>query len=192
MDIQQELEKYYKKRETNELFKYTDIELENRRDIEMIKKSIKKLAIQNKSFIDGTEKKLKEEVKNLENKYNDIVSENKRLEKSRKKLVRKIIEIMDGIDGLEKYSLVTGNEDMHKSIISNVNRNTKLIGEVDIERIQTQGVQFDERVHNCRSTREDKSRRDGEVIEEMRAGYLYENQSFRAADVIVAKNEGMN
>lgn len=192
MDIQQELEKYYSERKVETQFNYSDIELENRKDIEIIKKSLKKIVMQNQSFIDNTEKNLKDEVKNAEDKYNNVVAENKRLIKRNDKLIKKIIEILDGIDALEKYSLVTGNEEMLKAIKSNVKRNTRIIEEVSIERIQSEGVQFDEGIHNCRSVREDRSRNDGQVIEEMRAGYKYEGKTFRAADVIVAKNEGMN
>lgn len=57
-----------------------------------------------------------------------------------------------------------------------------------VERIETKGKQFDPNVHEAVAAVETDDLPDGEIVEEVRPGYLLNGRLLRAAQVRIAKN----
>lgn len=65
----------------------------------------------------------------------------------------------------------------------------RILEENGVKKIGTKGEQFDPNVHEAVSAIDTEEYPDGEILEEVRAGYLLNNRLLRAAQVVIAKSD---
>lgn len=105
-------------------------------------------------------------------------------------IISKLFPIMDNFDmafaAMEKAEDKTAVLDGIKMIQKEFH---KVLEDHGVKRIKTVGEKFDPNLHEAVTLVETPESADGEIIEEVRTGYLLNERLLRAAQVSVAKNE---
>ncbi|MDP8299978.1 MAG: nucleotide exchange factor GrpE [Candidatus Tantalella remota] len=138
----------------------------------------------------------------MENKWlkvhADYENTRKRLEKEKfdrirfanEDIISQLFPIVDNFDmafaAMEKAQDKASVMDGIKLVQNEFHR---ILEENGVKKIVTKGEQFDPNVHEAVSAIETDEYPDGEILEEVRAGYLLNNRLLRAAQVVIAKNE---
>ena len=167
--------------------KYIDL-FEEDRGLKEIKNSIKKIAIQNENMNQGYIEEVYKIASSLEGitTYISKKSEeeelrskriNKELEIREKRLVKSIISIVDNI----KY--------IYEAMNNLLNTVKRAMVNVDILLIDGKETFFDESLHECVSTIWNDERKDYEINEVLKFGYIYKGKVERTAQVVVVKNK---
>jgi molecular chaperone GrpE len=76
---------------------------------------------------------------------------------------------------------------MGRGIGLTVRRLDRMLAERRVSRIELVGQRFDPRLARAVGTRQDANVAPGVVVDEVRAGYLWDDELLRAAEVIVSK-----
>jgi molecular chaperone GrpE len=104
-------------------------------------------------------------------------------------IISRLFPIVDNFDmalgAMEKAEDKTAVMDGIKLVQKEFHR---ILEENGVEKIETVGKQFDPHVHEAVLAVETDERPDGEIIEEVRAGYLLNGRLLRPAQVKVAKS----
>ena len=163
--------------------------------VEEIKKSQKKIAMTNmvtqqqiESFQKENENLYKEKIEKLQNEKENLKVTINNLELKEKIFIKKIINIMDEIYRLKYYADNCGNENLMKTIEKNLKCIKKELNDINIEVISSLGEKFDEDFHECIDIKEDQSKENMTIVEEIKVGFIYEGRVIRPAEVVVIKN----
>jgi len=131
---------------------------------------------------------LKQKIEELENQNKRILADYRNLEKrvdsqrrdwileANKKLLLNLLPVLDTLMLAEKHSI--GDETLSLS----VKQFLDILKQEGVERIKTDGVNFDPNLMECLDTVEGE---EGKVIEEVRAGYILYEKTLRPAQVRV-------
>lgn len=179
--------------------KYIDL-FEEDRGLKEIKNSIKKIVIQNENMNQGYIEEVYKIASSLEGitTYISKKSEeeelrskriNKELEIREKRLVKSIISIVDNIKYIHDFSQKSNNEVLNEAMNNLLNTVKKAMVNVDILLIDGKETFFDESLHECVSTIWNDERKDYEINEVLKFGYIYKGKVERTAQVVVVKNK---
>ena len=145
--------------------------------------------------------KLKKEAEEYKDKWLKVHAEyentRKRLEKEKhdhikfanEDIISKLFPIMDNFDmafaamekAEDKEAVMEGIKLVQKEF-------HRVLEENGVERIETVGKEFDPNLHEAVQAVETEEVPDGEIVEEVRSGYLLNGRLLRPAQVKVAKN----
>lgn len=193
MNYEEELKSICEEKRYNELF------IEDK-GLKEIKNSIKKIAIQNENInqdyieeiyrignsLEGITSYIKQKSEEEELRSKKI---NKELEIREKRFVKSLINVIDNIKYIYDFSLKSDNEMLVEAMSSLFNIVKKIMINVDILLIDGKETFFDESLHECVSTIWDNNRKDYEITEVLKLGYIYKGKVERVAQVVVVKNK---
>lgn len=193
MNYEEELLNICKRKKYNQIFL-------DERGIKDIKNSIKKIVIQNENLTQD----YMEEVYKISNKMEKISlyiqskiddeetrskKITKELEVREKRFVKSLVSIADNIKYVHDFSLNANNEMLSEAMNSLFNILKKTMVNMDILLIDGKENFFDESLHECVATIWDDKRRDYEITEVLKMGYIYKGKIERSAQVVVVKNK---
>jgi len=110
---------------------------------------------------------------------------------SKAELLRGFLPVVDnlaralesmGADGVDLQSVVEGVRLTHRQFMDALKRH-------GVQAIEAEG-QFDPRLHQVVATVNDPERQDGQIVDELLKGFLFEGEVLRPTSVRVARNEG--
>ncbi len=143
-------------------------------------------------------KKLNQELKEKDNKllrsYADLQNYQKRTDKEfqfRENITRKkyLSELIELFEILKKAFDDKDPKDGIKLMLTNLE---KFFEKEQIKYIDCVGKTFDHNIHHAVTTIEKNDCEDGTVVEEVKKGYLLDNELLRPSQVIVAKKNKIN
>lgn len=193
MNYEEELLNICKRKKYNQIFL-------DERGIKDIKNSIKKIAIQNENLTqDYMEEvyKISNQMEKIslymQSKIDDEETRSKKITKElevrEKRFVKSLVSIADNIKYVHDFSLNANNEMLSEAMNSLFNILKKTMVNVDILLIDGKENFFDESLHECVGTIWDDKRRDYEITEVLKMGYIYKGKIERNAQVVVVKNK---
>jgi molecular chaperone GrpE len=156
-------------------------------------------------IIDNLEKKrknLEEKIKNLKNNlkeyedkllrsYADIQNKQKRAEKILKNNIKEIKKryLLELIDINELLKNAIEDENPKKGLELIINNLEKLLEEEQIRYIDCIGKTFDHNIHHAVNTIEKNDCQDKTIVEEVKKGYLLNDDLLRPSQVVVVKRK---
>ncbi|WP_300351146.1 nucleotide exchange factor GrpE [Clostridium sp.] len=193
MNYEEELLNICKRKKNTEIFF-------EEKGVKDLKNYIKRIAIQNENLTQD----YMEEIYKISNKIEKIslymqskiedeeIRERriiKDLEVREKRFVKSLVSILDNIKYIYDFSLKTNNEILSEDMGSLFNIVKKSMVNVDILLIDGMENFFDESLHECVGTIWDNERKDYEIAEVLKVGYIYKGKIERSAQVVVVKNK---
>jgi len=160
---------------------------EYNRKTDSLRKELKKLKDETKKL----NQELKEKDGKLLRSYADLQNYQKRIQKefqfrenkTRKKYLSELIELFEI---LKKAFEDKDPKEGIKLMLTNLE---KFFEKEQIKYIDCVGKTFDHNIHHAVTTIEKNDCEDGTVVEEVKKGYLLDNELLRPSQVIVAKNK---
>lgn len=130
---------------------------------------------------------LKTELKSKNNQVLELERKILRMEKNEEKIIRKIINILDQIDNIYRFSI----ESKNKALIENIESINKIIrkelGEIQVEEIATVGEIFNSELHECIEAVTDERKNKYEIVDVIKKGYKFNGEVIRIASVVAVK-----
>lgn len=123
----------------------------------------------------------------LEEKNKEIFKLKKEIElceENDKKVMKKIISIVDEIVYVERFVMESNNSKLIMNIESIQKRIKKELREIGIEEIPTVGEIFNNRLHECVDVVNMEKKEKYEIIDVVKKGYTYKGSILRVASVI--------
>lgn len=153
------------------------------------------LKMENKlSNIDNTNKKtylfvnsFAGELEEKQNEINDVKRELRNKENQEMRLAKKIANVLDQIDYLQRYVIETKNEPLILNIEQSMKVIKKELREANFEQIPDIGELFDPESHDCIKAVEDNNHNKYEIIDVIKKGYKYNGKVLRIASVVAVK-----
>jgi molecular chaperone GrpE len=153
------------------------------------------LQMENKlSNIDTTNKKtylfvnsFAGELEEKQNEINDLKRELRNKENQEMRLAKKIANVLDQIDYLQRYVIETKNEPLIQNIEQSKKVIKKELRETNFEQIPDIGELFDPESHDCITAVESSDFNKNEIIDVIKKGYKYNGKVVRIASVIAVK-----
>ncbi|MDP4142901.1 MAG: nucleotide exchange factor GrpE [Bacillota bacterium] len=147
--------------------------------LEVLEKGNRKTLIALELFKDCIDKNSKRE-EELEKKVLDLESKNK-------KIIGKLIGILDYFDSIYKFAGENGD----LALLGNLEDTLKLIKndlrDIGLEEVPALGELFNNKLHECIQIREEDGRLQYEILEVVKKGYTYNGEIIRPAGVIARK-----
>lgn len=106
------------------------------------------------------------------------------------KFLKKIISIIDEFYRLRNFAKGSGNSKLIESLDKNLKYIKKELKDINIVIESSLGEKFNEEFHECLEVREDKSKENMTIVEELSPLIIYEGKVLRAASVVVIDNKG--
>ena len=103
------------------------------------------------------------------------------------RLAKKIANVLDQIDYLQRYVIVTKNEPLTLNIEQSMKVIKKELREANFEQIPDIGELFDPESHDCIKAVEDNNHNKYEIIDVIKKGYKYNGKVVRIASVVAIK-----
>lgn len=130
---------------------------------------------------------LSNELEEKQNHINDLKREIRSIENQEMKLAKKIVNVLDQIDYLQKYAIETNNE----PLIQNMEQSMKVIKKelrgASFEQITDVGELFDPESHDCVKTIENSNCKSHQIVDVIKKGYKYKGKVVRIASVVAVK-----
>lgn len=164
-------------------------------DLKNLRESAKKVKELTKKM-----EKMEEEICVLKDKYMrtlaDFDNYKKRVEREKQEIFRfgteslilQLLPFDDIFEGVLKQMDNNPAADMvHKGVEMLKREFTRFLESIGVKKIDTKGAFFNHEFHEAIETVETDSYKEGEIIEEVRSGYIFNNRVIRPALVKVAK-----
>jgi len=146
-----------------------------------------------KKEIEKLKQELNEKNDKLLRSYADLQNYQKRIEKEltcKEEETRKkyLLEIIDLYELLQKAYENTNPKDGIQAILQNI---LHLLEIEQVSVIESLGKSFDHYYHNAISTIEKNDCKDGQIVDEIKKGYMIGGKILRPSQVIVVKNKNL-
>jgi len=186
------------KEEKNKETKKSSINIDNEADLEKIEadEKIDELEILRQSF-EGKKVEAENYYDQLLRLRADFDNYRKRVEKEFKEVSKYgksdiIVKLLPVVDNFEKAIATMESVKENKSIIEGISLIYRdlldTMGKEGLKKIESAGKPFDPNLHHAIMMKDTESGEEGMVIEEMQAGYTFEDRVIRPAMVVVTKH----
>lgn len=130
---------------------------------------------------------LSSELEEKQNQINDLKRELRIIENQEMKLAKKVANVLDQIDYLERYVSKTNNEPLIQNLEQSMKVIKKELREANFEQIPDVGELFDSESHDCVKAIENNNFKKYEIVDVIRKGYKYKGKVVRIASVVAVK-----
>lgn len=174
-----------KKTEDKNENKKKEIELDNDNQIEKLKI---KLEICQKTLREYLEGWKRERAEFINYKKEESERKEKIIKFANKELILKLLEVLDNFEIAKKnLSLELKEDEWVKGVLRIYQRLVNILRQENVKEIKTVGEKFDPHFHEALEEVKMKGRKTGEIVEEIRKGYMIDSEVIRPARVKIAK-----